>query len=237
MSIPSERAPRLKAIYIASLGAFLCVLSRGTPVRAHPGQGQELQKAADSACIEQRVQAVYKQVGPAIVRFAYGKDHKLFQFGSGVIVTSEGHVAISGPVQAVVQDDLLDLRLVDGRRVDAKALGWSSEFGFGMLKINEQGPWPHIDLGRRADVKAGQLCVAIGYPQRPDIDFDERPSLRLGVVTKSAAPIWLTSSYRFKAGAHSVFDLDGRLLGLTCKTPVGGDPLHSQRGVDQDSLG
>ena len=113
------------------------------------------------------MQAVYKQVAPATVRFAYGNDRKS-QFGSGVIVTAEGHIAISGPVQAVLQDDLLELRLSDGRRVKGKALGWSGEFKFGLLKITEQGPWPHIELDRRSDIKAGELCVAIGYPWAPD---------------------------------------------------------------------
>ena len=202
-------------------------IEAGPPVLAESGTTQLPQRVTDLASIEDRVQAVYKQVRLATVRVAYGKDLKL-QFGSGVIVTSEGHVAISGPVQAVLRNDLLDLRLVDGRRVDGEALGWSGEFGFGLLKITEQGPWPHIDIGPRVDVKAGQLCVAMGYPQNPSDDFENRPpSLRLGAVTKSAAPIWLTSSYRLKAGAHSVFDLDGRLLGMTCKTPVGGDALHT----------
>jgi S1-C subfamily serine protease len=224
--VASKQASLLRVIYFAVLGASISGFS----------SAQDTQRVADLASIEDRVQAVYKQVGPAIVRFAYGKDQKLpfgfainrkLHFGSGVIVTSEGHVAISGPVHAVLDDDLLDLRLVDGRRVRGKALGWSSEFGFGLLKITEQGPWPHIDLGRRADVTAGQLCVAMGYPQGPDVDFEDRPpSLRLGAVTKSAVPIWLTSSHRFKADAYSVFDLDGRLLGLNCTTG-GGDPLHT----------
>ena len=203
MPVALKHASPLRVIYLAAIGASLSGFSRA----------QDTQRVADLASIEGRVQAVYRQVGPATVRFGYGKDHKM-QFGSGVIVTSEGHVAISGPVHAVVRDDLLDLRLVDGRRVGGKALGWSGEFGFGLLKITEQGPWPHIDLGRGADMKAGQLCVAIGYPQHPNVDFNERPSLRFGAVTKSAAPIWLTSSYRFKAGAHSVFGLDGRLAGF-----------------------
>ncbi len=217
MPVASKPASLLRVIYFAVLGAALSGLS----------SAQDAQKVADLASIEDRVQAVYKHVGPSIVRFAYGRDPKL-RFGSGVIVTSDGHVAISGPVQAVVQDDLLELRLINGRRVAGKALGWSSEFGFGILKITEQGPWPHIDLDRRVAAKAGQFCIAIGYPQDSEVDFENcPPSLRLGVVTKTAPPIWLTSSHRWKAGAYGVFDLDGRLLGLTCKTPGNGDALHT----------
>jgi S1-C subfamily serine protease len=209
-------------IYFVVLGVFLSGFARA----------QDTQKVDNLGSIEERVQAVYKQVAPATVRFAYGKGDKLDQFGSGVIVTAEGHIAISGPVQAVIRDELLELRLSDGRRVKGKALGWSGEFEFGLLKITEQGPWPHIELDRRSDIKAGELCVAIGYPWAPELGFDENsPSLRIGAVTKSAAPIWLTSSYRFRASGHCVFDVDGRLLGLECHTPVGGDPIQTNAAL------
>jgi len=89
------------------------------------------------------------------------------------------------------------------------------------LKINEPGPWPHIDLGRRGNVKAGQLCLAIGYARLPNADFGDRlPSVCLGAVTRAAVPLWLTSSHRFFAGAYCVFDVDGRLLGLTHATGI-----------------
>ena len=191
MQFPSQLASLPKMFCFVVLAVFLSGFARA----------QDTQKVDKLGSIEERVQAVYKQVVPATVRFGYGDERKL-QFGSGVIVTPEGHIAICGPVQAVLKDELLELRLSDGRRVKGKALGWSDEFKFGLLKVTEQGPWPHIELGHKTEIKAGELCVAIGYPQPPDDDFDENsPSLRVGVVTKSAAPLWLTSSYRFKAGA------------------------------------
>jgi len=199
--------------------------------------GQDTKIIADLTSVKKRVQAVYERVSPSIVRFAYGNNRIAYnggkfqyrkpQFGSGVIVTADGHIAVSGPVHAVIKDDLLDLRLADGRRVRGKALGWSSEFGFGLLKITEQGPWPHVELRDQGDVKAGEFCAALGYPrQRLSDSTDRRLSLRVGVVTQSAAGQWLTSSHRFNAGAHGVFDLDGKLIGLNRRTIVGRDPLH-----------
>jgi serine protease Do len=219
----SQPALLQSLVYFAVLGTTLSALSNA----------QETPSAADLAAIDDRLQAVYEQVAPAIVRFAYVRFPRKLPFGSGVIVTSQGHVAISGPVHAVLRDDLMELRLADGRRVRGRALGWSSELGFGLLKITEPGPWPHIDLERKADPKAGQLCVAMGYPRRPDGGFEERLALRLGAVTRSAAGVWLTSSHRFRAGAHSVFDLEGRLLGLCCSTPVGRgrDPVYTSAAL------
>jgi S1-C subfamily serine protease len=202
-------------------------LNAGPPVQAQPGQEQEPQRAADLASIERRMQAVYEQVGPAIVRFAYGKDPKR-RLGTGVIVTADGHVVTtSSHPPRVLQDDLLAFRLADGRRARGKALGWSSEFRIGLLKITQKGPWPYVDLGKRADVEAGQLCVRLGYPDRPGVELDRPPTLYLASVTKSAVPIWLTSSCVFQGGAISVFDLEGRLLGLTTASSPGRDERHT----------
>jgi hypothetical protein len=55
-----------RAIYFAILGASLSGSS----------SAQATQRVADLAAIEDRVQAVYRQVRPAIVRFEYGKDRK-----------------------------------------------------------------------------------------------------------------------------------------------------------------
>jgi S1-C subfamily serine protease len=187
--------------------------------------GQDVASVGDGAAIKRRAKAVVDANSPAIVRFAYGKEPKL-RFGCGVIVDPSGHVAISGPVHAVLDDDLLDLRLVDGRHVRGKALGWSSEFGLGMLKIIDPGPWPHVEVSD--NTQTGQVCVALGYPRNSGEHVEEMPpDVRLGLVAKSADGHWLTVSYRSQFNAHPVFDLNGKLLGLNCSTPVGGDPLHA----------
>ena len=74
---------------------------------------------------------------------------------------------------------------------------------------------------------SGDRCLALGYPSTPELDSaEQRPSLRFGVITQNSAPYWFTSSYRFYAGVHDVFDFEGRLIGWNSKTPVGSDPIH-----------
>jgi hypothetical protein len=68
---------------------FLACFAWLKSVQAWPGQEQEPQRAVNLASIERRMQAVYEQVGPAIVKFAYGKDPEL-PLGNGVIVTADG---------------------------------------------------------------------------------------------------------------------------------------------------
>lgn len=98
---------------------------------------------------------------PTIVQFSYdGFGNGPLHFGCGVIVSPEGHVAVSGPVAAVLDNKLLELRLTDGRRVRGEALGWSSESGFGMLKITEPETWKFVKIADQ--VRAGEICLALG---------------------------------------------------------------------------
>ena len=109
--------------------------------------------------VEERLQAAYKKVAPAIVKFSYGNTW----LGSGVIVTPEVHIIVGGSVRSVLRDELLDLRLVDGRKVQATALGWTSEDGLGMLKITEPGPWPHVEISPATRAEPGQYCFMLSY--------------------------------------------------------------------------
>ena len=34
----------------------------------------------------------------------------------------------------------------------------------GMLKITDDGKYPHVELGHSGDLKIGQWCIALGYP-------------------------------------------------------------------------
>ncbi len=195
----------------------------------HPSCASETAPAIDFKNTRERAAAVLDLVRPAFVRFTYGDQPKL-QFGSGVIVSASGHVVVSGPVNYVIDDALLDLQLIDGRSVSGKALGWSSEFGVGLLKITDAGPWPHVELSKRAE--AGEVCVALGYI-RNSPGTETAPGIRLGIVTKVSPGRWLTTSYRSPFNAHPIFNLDGKLLGLHHSSSSGHDSIHaSARLID-----
>ena len=181
-----------------------------------PSALQASDKASSLALIERRVQAVYEKVAPAVVRIAQVGDREL-RFGSGVIVTRDGHVIIRSTRGRFHRGDSFALYLADGRRVAATALGWSEEWQVALVKMKEKGPWPHVKLDKTADVKGGQLCVVLGYPSHVRDHFDRWPAVRLGCVTRSAVPIWFTSSCSVSLEdlGGGVFDLDGRLLGVT----------------------
>jgi hypothetical protein len=112
-----------------------------------------------------------ESIRPAIVQFSYdGFGSGQLHFGCGVIVSSDGHVAVCGPVGAVLDDRLLELITTDGRKLRGRALGWSSEYGVGMLKIDEPGQWKFVKLSDK--VIAGETCLALGYPQNRGSEDD-----------------------------------------------------------------
>jgi hypothetical protein len=76
----------------------------------------------DPKSLHERALAIREKLGPTIVKFSYGDSDKL-RFGCGVIIADDGLVAVSGPVPAVLKDELLDLELAGGRHVRGKALG------------------------------------------------------------------------------------------------------------------
>ena len=209
-----------------TLPALLSVL---TPLCAAPPQ-ETTPRLDDLASIERRVRATCEKVGPAVVRITCGEDREM-PCGGGVIVTADGHVVSTSRLSFVSRADApVSFHLPGGRRVKGTALGWSQEWSLGLMKISEDGPWPHVNLAEPGDVRAGQLCVAVGYPFVPGPEFDRQPAASLGCVTSSAVSIWLTSSCVVASSLGSaVFDLEGQLVGLTTKIPPpmsSRDPVH-----------
>lgn len=160
-----------------------------------------------------RWQELVKATLPTIVQFSYdGFGNGPLHFGCGVIVSPEGHVAVCGPVGAVLDNKLLELRLTDGRRVRGEALGWSSESGCGMLKITETREWKFVKIAEK--VKAGEICLALGYPRNHNAAKDHLPQSRLGLVRQAYKDQWFETSYQSDFNGHPVFNMNGELLGL-----------------------
>ncbi|WP_077027439.1 S1 family peptidase [Fuerstiella marisgermanici] len=80
----------------------------------------------------------------------------------------------------------MKVHLNDGRTVTASAAGWSSEWRLAVMKINEQGPWPAIELSSTKDLRAGEPCLVIGYSPRGDTKFDSSPTARFGFIDRSS---------------------------------------------------
>jgi S1-C subfamily serine protease len=141
---------------------------------------------------------------------------------TGVIISTEGHIVVGNGFgsddSSIWGQTDMKVHLSDGRTVTATAAGWSLEWRLAVLKINEEGPWPAIELGSTKDLKAGEPCLVIGYSPRGDTKFDSSPTARFGFIDRSVPTRWFTTTcFPELFEASAVVGMDGRLFGTyTC---------------------
>ena len=210
-----EVARALTAFAVSSVFVLPCATGAkpgdkpaSTPVAA--GAGLPL------AAVQERIDAAVKKASPSVVRIAWGWKENAGM--SGVIVTSDGLVVTNGG-ERIPAGDTVYVYLADGRRVPGRLLGSCRFWDIGLIRMSEKGPWPHAQLGKSADAKSGDLCIAMGYPylvmgQSPL--RAAKPSPRVGHVRTSASPWWVSTTCRVESGDQGggLFDLEGRLIAL-----------------------
>jgi len=99
--------------------------------------------------------------------------------GSGVVVTSEGHIITNNHV--VDQVDEIEVQLSDGRTKKAKLIGADAMVDLAVLKIDEPGLKP-LKLGDSDSVQVGDFVVAIGNP----FGFEE--TVTDGIISSRGRP-------------------------------------------------
>jgi len=100
--------------------------------------------------------------------------------------------------------------------VGAKALGSYWSWDIGLVKITDKGPWPHVQFGKPADMKPGDFCFALGYPDPQSPTNAKEPSARVVRILSLAPSWWLCTSCQFRScnQGDGLFDLDGQLIGI-----------------------
>lgn len=154
--------------------------------------------------------------------------------GSGVVVTADGLILTVAHVND--PGGLFRVLFPDGRTFTARGLGSIQSFDAGMMRIQEEGAYPFAPLGRSANLKQGEPCIALGYAGGLRID---QPALRLGFVVSGDKPSQSPQRRRVQTtclmepgdSGGPVFDLDGRLIGL--RTTING-PLDYNFEVPVD---
>ncbi len=133
-------------------------------------------------------------------------------FGSGVVVTEDGYVLTAGHVAAVPGRDA-SIIFPDGKRVKAKTLGMNYAIDSGMLKITDEGKWPHAEMGRSADLKLGQWCVTLGHPG--GLQKERPPVVRAGRVLYARDDAIATDCTLVGGDSGGpLVDTNGRVIGI-----------------------
>jgi Do/DeqQ family serine protease len=94
--------------------------------------------------------------------------------GSGVIVSSKGYILTNHHV--VEAADEIEVALIDGKKLKAKAVGSDPETDIAVLQV-EGGPVPAITFGDADALRVGDVVLAIGNP------FGVGQTVTMGIVS------------------------------------------------------
>jgi serine protease Do len=171
-------------------------------------------KAPDSVedlkAIEEHVATLVDRVMPAVVCVRVGAS-----FGSGVIVTKDGHVLTAGHVSGDPNRDVV-VYFHDGKKVKGKTLGGNHGIDSGMIKIVDEGNWPYVEMGNSSELKTDQWCMVCSHPG--GFKIGRTPPVRLGRI-KSITSSTLTTECALVGGDSGgpLFDMHGRVIGINSR--------------------
>lgn len=132
------------------------------------------ENADDLRAIQNQVREVVQFARPATVAVQIGGS-----VGSAVIVSEDGLVLTAGHV-AMRPGRPVRFRFADGRRARGVTLGINRQLDSGMMRITDEGPWPHVPLAPAGSAKVGDWVVGLGQPN--GYFRDRAPPVRLGRV-------------------------------------------------------
>lgn len=172
-----------------------------------PAIAQDDPRLAELRLVQDKIQAVVKSVTPAIVGISLGQG-----FGSGVLVTKDGHVLTAGHVSGKPGREVTVI-FPDGKRVKGKTLGMNPSMDSGMIKLEGDGPYPYVEMGDANKLQPGDWVVALGHPGgfRPG----RTPVVRVGRVLRTGPQMLLTDCTLVGGDSGGpLFDLQGRVVGI-----------------------
>jgi len=103
-------------------------------------------------------------------------------FGSGVIISSKGHIVTNNHV--VDKTKALKVRLNDGRAYDAEVIGTDPATDLAVIKIDEKD-LPYIVFGDSEELKVGAWVLAVGNP------YNLVSTVTAGIVSAKARNVGL----------------------------------------------
>ncbi len=131
--------------------------------------------------------------------------------GSGVVVSEEGLVLTAAHV-IQGKNTALVVIFPDGTRYKAKALGADFDRDAGMVKIVEEGSFPHVEVGPAEAPPKNQWLVALGHPG--GFDPDRPPPVRLGRILRSGLFTVTDCAVISGDSGGPLLDVDGRVVGI-----------------------
>lgn len=119
--------------------------------------------------------------------------------GSGFFFTPDGYLLTNSHV--IEQAGAVEVVLGDGTRHQADVFGHDVHTDLAVLRIGTRDPQPHLVLGESAQLKVGQIAIAIGNP----LGFSQT------VTTGVVSALGRTLTGRYGRSIHDVIQTDAAL--------------------------
>ncbi len=116
------------------------------------------------------VSEVVERAAPAVVAVSVSGDRGRAGAGSGFLITPDGYLLTNSHVARAGREHVKGLAhrvlLADGREASARFVGDDPDTDLALLQINAgaAGALPVLTLGRSAELKRGEIAIAIGNP-------------------------------------------------------------------------
>jgi S1-C subfamily serine protease len=139
------------------------------------------------------------------------------RWGSGVIFDPAGYAVTVSYV--LLDAEVIQVVLRDGRVVPASLVGLDLENGLGVIKLEGDGPWPAASLGDSSKVAVGEATATIG------VDDDNDLVVTQGSVQeiRSFAGYWeymldrafIVAPFNPAFGGSPLVNLQGEIVGIS----------------------
>lgn len=165
--------------------------------------------------------------------YIYSIPRRLAGQGSGVIVTTDGHVLTCHHVIAEAEE--IEIVLSDGTLYPARRIGSDPSSDLAVLKIEGgKEDFPAIEAADSDRVRVGEFAVAVGSP------FALSGSVTLGIVSQKGRSVGLLpyedyiqtdASINVGNSGGPLVDIDGRMIGINNSITTAGPLARGNLGI------
>ena len=131
--------------------------------------------------------------------------------GTGVIVSEDGTILTTGDV-AIRSGVPAEVTLPDGKIATAKTLGIDRDLNIALIKLDSDGPWPHLDWDKTGFTAHSAQGIAVAYG-----DFTDAKQIGWVKVYRYGGgdkDMMITHRFHWQVRGAPLMGLDGRLVGI-----------------------
>ena len=197
---------------LAWLAACLSVLLGTTSLRGQvQTQTGDLSNAAWSVEKLETIQTAIRSVAKKNTDACVGIDDG-FGVGSGVIVDRDGLILTAAHVMSTNRASY-EIFFPDGTTATARRLGRNMDVDAGMLQLEGNREWPHVELGTSDSLNKGDWVVSLGHSG--GFELGRKPPVRSGrFLSRKDHQIVSDAVLIGGDSGGPLFDLEGRLIAI-----------------------